>query len=128
MNEGSMTQHSKADLLRRYFAAFMSSDRKVMEAGLADDFTFTSPYDDAIDKATYFVRCWPNSERIRSFDLETIIEAGEEAFVRYRAITKDGREFRNTEFFTFRGEQIASVEVYFGADYRDGKFVQKESS
>ena len=123
-----MPQHSKADLLRRYFEAFMSGDRKVMEAGLADEFTFTSPYDDAIDKATYFVRCWPNSEQLRTVELEKIFEEGEEAFARYRAITKDGREFRNTEFFTFRGDQIASVEVYFGAGYQDGKFVKKDES
>ena len=56
--------YSKAELIRGYFAAYGSGDRKVIEDGFADDFTFTSPYDDAIDKATYFERCWPNNERM----------------------------------------------------------------
>jgi ketosteroid isomerase-like protein len=38
--------HSKAELVRGYFAAYESGDRKVIEDGFADDFTFTSPYDD----------------------------------------------------------------------------------
>src|ERR1700738_588051 len=62
--------HSKAEVIRSYFAAYASGDRKVIEDGFAADFTFTSPYDDAIDKATYFERCWPNNERIEQFALE----------------------------------------------------------
>ena len=38
------------------FAAYMTNDRKIVEDSLADDFRFTSPYDDRIDKATYFER------------------------------------------------------------------------
>jgi ketosteroid isomerase-like protein len=47
----------KADLIRKYFAAYKAKNRKLLEDGFSDDFTFTSPYDDAIDKATYFERC-----------------------------------------------------------------------
>ena len=61
---------TKSDLIRKYFAAYRTNDRKLMEDGLTDDFTFTSPYDDAIEKATYFERCWPNSERIREHEIE----------------------------------------------------------
>src|SRR5712672_426003 len=109
--------HSKAELIRSYFAAYESGDRRVIEDGFADDFTFTSPYDDAIDKAAYFERCWPNSERIRSHILERIFERGDEAFVLYKCITNDGDEFHNTEFFTFEGDRIRQVSVYFGASY-----------
>ena len=90
---------------------------------MSDDFTFTSPYDDAIDKATYFVRCWPNSERIREHVIERIFVQGDEAYVTYLARIVDGSEFRNTEFFSFRGDKVAGVTVYFGANYRDGRFV-----
>jgi hypothetical protein len=48
---------------------------------LTDDFTFTSPYYDAIGKAVYFEGCWPNSERIRTHLLEKIFKQGSEAFV-----------------------------------------------
>jgi ketosteroid isomerase-like protein len=117
---------SKADLLRTYFAAFRNKDRQVIEQALADDFTFTSPLDDAIDRATYFERCWPNSDRIREHDLEKIFEEGDEAFVLYRLVTVDGKESRNTEFFTFRGDQLTSVQVFFGAAYEDGRFTKGE--
>src|SRR5438477_2898168 len=114
--------HDKAKLIRSYFTAYESGDRKVIEDGFADDFTFTSPYDDAIDKATYFDRCWPNNERIRQFEIERIFEQAEEAFVTYRVVTKTGDEFRNTEFFVFAGDKLERVDVYFGASYHDGKF------
>jgi ketosteroid isomerase-like protein len=114
---------SRAAIIRRCFDAYKTKDRASIEAVLAEDFTFTSPYDDAIDKATYFVRCWPNSERIRKHDIERIVLQGDEAYVTYLARIVDGSEFRNTEFFTFRGDKVTSVTVYFGASYRDGRFV-----
>ena len=115
---------SKSDTIRSCFAAFKSKDRKLVEDLLTDDFRFTSPYDDAIDKATYFERCWPNSERIRTHILERIFEQGSEAFVTYKCITNEGKEFRNTEFFTFDGDRIRQINVYFGATYKDGAFVK----
>jgi ketosteroid isomerase-like protein len=121
-----MPQRSHSEIIRACYGAFISKDRKVVEDILADDFTFTSPYDDAIDKATYFERCWPNSELFESFDIERIFEKGSEAFVLYRVVTKDGKEFRNTEFLTFDGGKIAGVNVYFGPAYRDGAFVREQ--
>jgi ketosteroid isomerase-like protein len=116
----------KADLIRKYFAAYKAKDRKLLEDGFSDDFTFTSPYDDAIDKATYFERCWPNSLRIKENEIERIFEQGEEAYVTYRTVTLAGDEFRNTEFFRFEGERVKRIEVYFGASYRDGAFVREK--
>ncbi|HTJ95878.1 MAG TPA: nuclear transport factor 2 family protein [Rhodocyclaceae bacterium] len=110
-------------LIKQCFAAFNAKDRTSIEALLASDFTFTSPYDDTIDRAMYFERCWPNSDRIRQHVIERIFVENDAAFVTYKAITHDGTEFRNTEFFTFKGGQIASVNVYFGATYKNGTFV-----
>ncbi len=121
-----MPNKSRSEIIRACYGAYISKDRKIVEDILADDFTFTSPYDDAIDKATYFERCWPNNELFESLDIERIFEKGSEAFVLYRAVTKDGKEFRNTEFLTFNGDKIASVTVYFGATYRDGAFVKEQ--
>jgi ketosteroid isomerase-like protein len=118
-----MKSPDRAELLQRLFAAFMAGDREVAETLLADGFTFTSPYDDAIDKATYFERCWPNSGRLKSQEIERIAVEGDVAFVLYHCVTVDGRSFRNTEFFTFDGDRISSVDVFFGASYRDGAFV-----
>ena len=122
-----MPSQSRSDAIRGYFAAYKSRDRKHLEQALAEDFTFTSPYDDKIDKATYFERCWPNFERIREHVIERIFEQGDEAFVLYRCITQDGKEFRNTEFFTFKDERLKQVQVYFGATYRNGQFIKQQS-
>ena len=63
-----MVSSSKSDIIRGVFAAYLSNDRKAIEDSLADDFHFTSPYDDEIDKATYFDRCWRNSGWIERHD------------------------------------------------------------
>jgi ketosteroid isomerase-like protein len=111
------------EVVRAYFGAYENEDREVAETLLADDFTFTSPNDDAIDKATYFERCWPDSDSRRDQNIESIFVEGNKAFVTYRCATANGKSFRNTEFLTFRGERISSVNVYFGAAYQDGVFV-----
>jgi glutathione S-transferase len=116
------TTSGQVAAVRRLFAAYAAKDRATMDELLAGDFRFTSPYDDAIDRATYFARCWPNSERIRRHDLETICEEGNLVFVRYRCLTVDGNEFRNTELFTFAADKVARIEVFFGASYKDGAF------
>jgi hypothetical protein len=51
------------------------------------------------------------------------LEQGDEAFVLYKCITNVGSEFRNTEFFTFDGDSISHIDVYFGATYKNGAFV-----
>lgn len=118
---------TKSDLIRKLFAAYLNRERHVLEELFADDFKFTSPYDDAIDKAAYFERCWPISASGRMENtVERIFEQGEEAFVTYRVVTGDGDTFRNTEFFRFAGDKVKSIDVYFGASYRDGKFVKKK--
>src|SRR3954471_3463728 len=118
--------HKKSDIIRALFAAYMASDRKAVEACFTDDFTFTSPYDDRIDKATYFARCWRVPDWIARQQLEKIFVEGDEAFVTYEVVAKEGKRFRNTEFFRFDGDKVRSIDVYFGATYRDGVFVKQQ--
>ena len=111
--------------IRALFAAYIANDRRAVEDALADDFRFTSPYDDALDKATYFERCWKNSGWIERHELEKIVVQGDEAFVAYKCVAKDSKSSRNTEFFVFAGDKVRSIDVYFGAAYEDGVFVSK---
>ncbi len=37
-----------------------------------------------------------------------------EAFVTYNGYTNDGRVFRNTEYFKFKGGKITENDCYFG--------------
>ena len=120
-----MSDRQQVEIVRGIFAAYLSSDRKAVEDALTEDFRFTSPYDDAIDKATYFARCWRNSDWIERHELEKIFVEGNEAFVTYNCVAKSGKSFRNTEFFTFDGDRIKRIDVYFGAAYENGVFVKQ---
>jgi ketosteroid isomerase-like protein len=118
-----MQQTNLTDVVRAYFGAYETEDREVVETLLADDFRFTSPNDDGIDKATWFERCWPNRDASVDQTIESIVVDGDKAFVTYQCATQGGKSFRNTEFLTFNGSRISSVNVYFGAAYQDGVFV-----
>jgi ketosteroid isomerase-like protein len=120
-----MSSDNKAEIVRGIFAAYLANDRKAVEDALTADFRFTSPYDDAIDKATYFERCWRNADWIERHELEKILVEGDEAFVTYNCVAKSGRNFRNTEFFSFDGDKIRRIDVYFGAKYENGAFVKQ---
>ncbi|MCK1383787.1 nuclear transport factor 2 family protein [Bradyrhizobium sp. 21] len=110
-------------LLRNLFAAYLANDRQQVSDALADDFRFTSPFDDGLDKATYFERCWRDTGWIARHDIERIFVRGDEAFVTYRCLARDGRSFRNTEFFTFERGKVRRIEVYFGATFQGGRFM-----
>ena len=114
-----MTQkESKADdnvaIARAAYEAYAAKDRAAIERLIASDFHFTSPLDNRIDRATYFARCWPNSETIKDFDFINLVADGDRVFVTYEGGHAEGRNFRNTEIVTVRQNQIVEVEVYFG--------------
>ena len=111
-----MPAHDRLQLTRDCYGAYESGDRRVVEDILSDDFTFYSPADVGIDRATYFERCWPNSELIESFEFKRLVEAGDEVIVTYESRKTDGNRFRNTEVLTFAGDKICKAEVYFGWD------------
>jgi ketosteroid isomerase-like protein len=113
----------RAELIRALFACYLANDRAAVERMLADDFRFTSPYDDSLDKATYFARCWRDTGWIERHELERIVVEGDEAFVTYQCVAKGGKSFRNTEFFVFDGDRVRRIDVYFGAGYQDSVFV-----
>ncbi|HEV3010642.1 MAG TPA: nuclear transport factor 2 family protein [Burkholderiales bacterium] len=108
---------SASQLVHDYFDAFQAQDRAAAERLLAQDFRFSSPRDDHIDRAAYFERCWPNSDKLRAFRMERMCEHDGEVFVRYSAErVADGVRFRNTEVIRVARGQIRQVEVYFGRD------------
>jgi ketosteroid isomerase-like protein len=111
-----MPSPDRLELARRTYGAYESRDRRALERIVADDFTFYSPLDVGIDRASYFERCWPNAELIEAFEFKRLIEAGDEVLVTYESTKTDGRRFRNTEVLTFAGEKMSKAEVYFGWD------------
>ncbi len=123
-----MPDHDKAKIIRALFAAYLAGDRGAVEDCFTGDFRFTSPYDDEIDKATYFARCWRVPDWIERHELERILVEGDQAFVTYQCTAKGGKRFRNTEFFEFDGARIKRIDVYFGATYENGVFAKLPSS
>src|SRR5436190_5606712 len=111
-----MPADDRLKLARDCYGAYESGDRRVVEELLSDDFTFYSPADVGIDRATYFERCWPNSGQIKTFEFKRLVEAGDEVVVTYEPTRTDGTRFRNTEVLTFAGDKIRRAEVYFGWD------------
>jgi ketosteroid isomerase-like protein len=112
--EDQMPTNDRLDRAREAYRAYESGDRRVLEELLSDDFTFFSPPDPGIDRATYFERCWPNAATIEAYEFTRLVEAGDEVLVTYEARKTDGRRFRNTEVLTFDGDRICTAEVYFG--------------
>jgi hypothetical protein len=50
---------------------------------LSNDFVFASLYDYRVDRETYFKRCWPYSEQSPTYEIEKMLERGNEAFILY---------------------------------------------
>jgi ketosteroid isomerase-like protein len=102
-------------IVKASYAAYVDKDRAALERILADDFHFTSPLDNRLDRKSYFERCWPNSERLRDFEFVNLVSLdGRTVFVTYIATNTDGHRFRNTEIMTLGEGKITEVEVYFG--------------
>lgn len=101
-------------VFRQSYRAYAEKDRALIESILADDFHFTSPIDNRLDRDAYLAICWPNSDRLARFDEVFACELGDRACIAYEGTSKDGKRFRNCELATVRDGRLVSVEVYFG--------------
>ncbi|ATU91916.1 nuclear transport factor 2 family protein [Phyllobacterium zundukense] len=102
------------EVVRAIYEAFVAKDRAAIEPLIAEDFHFTSPLDNRIDRTIFFERCWPNSESIAGFEFIHLVPAGDKVFVTYEGSSTDGNRFRNTEILTVREGKVTDAEVYFG--------------
>ncbi len=99
--------------IENFFMAWRQRDWEFVDGVITNDFTFTSPYDDHIDRETYKSKCWDSVEEIGEFDFVSLIENETEAFARYRNKI-NGEKVQNTEHFIFEGDKIKAVVVFFG--------------
>ena len=123
-----MTPDEAAAVARACYRAYVDKDRAALETLIAEDFHFTSPLDNRLDRAAYFARCWPNSHEIAGFEFVRVAAVGNEVFVIYVGETRGGKRFRNTEVLTIRDGQIIEADVYFGWNVPhaapDGSFIE----
>ena len=106
----------RIEIVKSSYRGYETDDRSLIEPHLAEDFMFFAPPDPGIDLATYWERCWPNAGRTEKFEYVRLFEHEDAVHVTYEATRKDGTRFRNTEIHSFRGDEVVSVEVYFGWD------------
>lgn len=113
------------------YQAYVDKDRPTIEALIAEDFHFSSPLDNRLDRETYFERCWPNSRTISGFEFVHLAADGDCVFITYEAESTTGKRFRNTEVMTIRNGRVREVEVFFGwnvpHDAKKGGFIDKAS-
>lgn len=105
------------ELAKDFYRAFERGDRAWTEAHLAEGYTFTSPYDDRIDRDAMFARCWANREHVAGFHFEAVAQDGDVVLVLYRVLIKgEGppHSARNAECLRFEGGKLKSTEVFFG--------------
>ncbi|NVB83890.1 MAG: DUF1579 family protein [Kofleriaceae bacterium] len=104
-------------IARQCYEAYSRHDRALLEPLLGPNLKFTSPYDDAIDRATYFTRCWPGNIRMKRIEVERVLLDGDDAVVvTYTLVTASGRRIHNTERLWFKDGMIDRVEVFFGTE------------
>jgi hypothetical protein len=103
------------ETVRKYYAAWETKSWHPIDIMLADDFTFSSPLDDHINKSDFKAGCWDTQiAYIDRFDLKQVIGTDNEAFVMYICRTTNGKTFRNVEYFQLRDDKVKAVECYFG--------------
>ena len=113
-NDGeAINEISISHFARKCFSAYETKERTLLEDLLSDDFTFTRPHADHVNRAGYFERCWPNSERIHALQIEKLFEGCNVAFVPYECETKRSNNFRDAEWLRFEGGKLKEIEGYF---------------
>jgi ketosteroid isomerase-like protein len=104
------------EIIRKWYHAWVEKDEAQFEALMADNFTFSSAAgDDHISKSTFKTQCWDTqAQLIDRSDLERVITSANDAFVKYLCHTKNGKSFRNVEYFRVRDGKVETLECYFG--------------
>jgi len=106
---------SKVEIVRAMFKSYLAQDRETADRLLAEEFAFTSPQDDHIDKAAFFERCFPTADRFVSQQILHVVPTdGDDVFVMYEYELKTGGRHRNVELLTVRGDRITESQVFFG--------------
>ncbi|MBY8339476.1 nuclear transport factor 2 family protein [Streptomyces spinosirectus] len=106
---------SPTQIVEAAFRHYRAQEREAAWPLYADDFTFTSPQDDRIDKSAFFERCFPTAGRFKEQRLLHVVPADEElVLVYYLYELTTGDRHRNVEAITVRDGLIREVQVFFG--------------
>jgi len=109
-----MSTADNIEVVRRFRLAFDEQDADAARACMADDFRFTSPQDDHIDRDTWMRVCFPSADHFIDSNVSELVGHGDLVFSRYDYTLEDGTRWRNMEASTVRDGLVHEVEVYFG--------------
>ena len=107
---------TNSDTVRAFLDAYQAQDRGTADQLMSDDFVFTSPQDDQIDKAAFMERCFPTADRFRSSEILRLVAVDDEnVFVLYQyELMQDREVYRNCELITVRNGRPVETQVFFG--------------
>lgn len=106
---------SNTHIAQACFDAYLAQDQETAGALLADDYVFTSPQDDHIDKDAFLQRCFPTAARLNWQRVLAIADIGpHDVFILYEYELTTGERYRNTEVSTVRKGQLVETQVFFG--------------
>lgn len=109
------TMSKRTELVKEFLVAFSKADHSdFMENLLAPNFTFSAPPDPLLNRDEFFERCLPQGTNLKALEYVRLIEVADEVILTHDYIDPDGVKHRNTDIFTFDGDQITRLEVYFG--------------
>ena len=106
------------DTVRAFFDSYLAQDRAAAERLVADEFVFTSPQDDHIDRAAFFERCFPTADRFKDHELLAVVPTeADDVFVLYEYELEGGQRYRNAEVITVRDGRVTESQVFFGGRF-----------
>ena len=109
------------EVVQASFEAYRAQDLTTAERLLADDFRFTSPQDDQLDKAAYLEVCFPTADRFVSQQILALQALpGDEVFLLYEYELHSGESYRNAEVITVVDGQLHETQVFFGGKVGSG--------
>lgn len=105
----------RTELVKKFLDAFSRVDHsEFVENLLAPSFTFSAPPDPLLNRAEFFERCWPHGNNLKELTYVRLLEIADEIILTHEFRGPDGFTERNTDIFTFDGDKITRLEVYFG--------------
>jgi ketosteroid isomerase-like protein len=103
--------------VRAAFEAYRAQDAERATALLADDYVFTSPQDDHIDKADFMRTCFPTADRFVSQEIVELVDGSDGVFMLYEYVLTGSARHRNAEYSRVRDGQLVETQVYFGGTF-----------
>jgi len=104
----------KEKVVRAYYTGFETHNWNLVASQLADGFTFTTPINDHISVKEFKDECWGTNRFTKKVHFIKWAQSRNDLVLLGGINTTDNKLVRNVDIYTFSGERIKSIEVFFG--------------